>query len=308
MELNELNQKAMGGTELMALRIESAIDPDDLKRLQIIHSRARNLDPNKKKIYVLHDLAGDPEVRHLKDEGWKKFDKLVFVSNWQQQMYNAYLGVPYSAGVVLKNSIDPIPKHDKPKDKVRLIYYSTPHRGLGILYSVFDALYKEFGDRIELKVFSSFELYGWPERDKPFQDLFKKLEDHPGIVYSKSVPNHVIREEIMKSHIFAYPSIWQETSCLCLIEALSGGLVSVHSSLAALPETSLGLSFMYDYTEDLNTHAQVFYANLKHAIRMVESESVGGTELTKIAADYVYSLDRRKAQWNSLAKNVLTTP
>jgi hypothetical protein len=56
-----LSKAPRGGTELMADRINS-LPPELLSRFQIIHSRVRELDPNKKKIYVLHDLPGDPEV------------------------------------------------------------------------------------------------------------------------------------------------------------------------------------------------------------------------------------------------------
>lgn len=310
MEKNELNKNAKGGTELMQERIERDCNQSLLPHFQIIHSRVRDLDPKKKKILVLHDLAQDPEVQHLKDGGWQKFDKLVFVSHWQQQMYNLYLGVPYSAGVVLRNAIEPIPAHTKPDDKIRLIYYSTPHRGLDILYAAFNQLAKEH-DNIELNVFSSFQLYGWPQRDEPYKELFQKLREHPKVNYHKSVSNERIREEIQRSHIFAYPSTWQETSCLCLIEAMSGKLVSVHSSLAALPETSMGLTQMYGYLENPQDHANRFYAELKGIIMSFENRNhrkmiAQRTENDKSVADLVYSWNHRKLEWNALMKSLLT--
>jgi hypothetical protein len=305
-EYNELNKSAMGGTELMAHRIEDVLGPDLLSQVQIIHSRARELDESKKKIYVLHDLPGDPEVQHLKDGGWKRYDKLVFVSHWQKQMYEVCLGIPPSVGTVIHNAIDPIPYHTKPTDKIRLFYHSTPHRGLNILYPVFAKLYEEFGDDIELKVFSSFGLYGWPQRDKPYEDLFKALEDHPGIDYNKAVDNATVRQELTKAHIFAYPSIWQETSCLCLMEAMSAGLTPVHSSLAALPETSMGLSLMYDYNEDLSLHANVFYAMLRNTIKEQASDGTkAANDFRKIAIDAKHSLSVLESRWNTLVKDLI---
>lgn len=298
-----MNKSARGGTELMADRINS-LPPELLSKFQIIHSRVRELDPNKKKIYVLHDLAGDPEVEHLKNGGWKRFDKLVFVSHWQQQMYNAYLGVPFDAGIVLQNAIEPIEKHEKPTDKIRLMYFSTPHRGLELLYPVYDKIYKDVGDRIELNVFSSFDLYGWDVRDEPYKPLFEKLKQHPGINYSKSVPNEVIREELKRSHILAYPSIWQETSCLVMIEAMCAGLVCVHSSLAALPETAMGCTYMYNYTEDLNIHMARFEANLRDAIEDITY----GEQILEERVEFInntYSWKYRKWQWEELLTSLL---
>lgn len=307
------NNTPRGGTELMADRINS-LPPELLSHFQIIHSRVRELDPNKKKIYVLHDLAGDPEVEHLKNGGWKKFDKLVFVSHWQQQMYNAYLGVPFSAGVVLKNAIKPFDDTDQywpegepeSDDKIRLIYFSTPHRGLELLYHAFDNyLYKKYGDKIELNVYSSFNLYGWGVRDKPYEPLFEKLRQHPGINYSKSVTNQIIREELSRSHILAYPSIWQETSCLVLIEAMCAGLTCVHSSLAALPETALGSTYMYDYTENVQDHLQRFTETLDDAIH---DRLTGSALLDKNRVEFLndyYSWQTRKEEWKYLLTSLL---
>jgi len=298
-----LSNTARGGTELMADRINS-LPPELLSPFQIIHSRVRELDHSKRKILVLHDLPGDPEVQHLKNDGWKRFDKLVFVSHWQQQMYNAYLGVPFEAGIVLQNAINPIEKHKKPQDKVRLMYFSTPHRGLELLYPTYGNLYKEFGDKIELNVYSSFDLYGWHVRDKPYELLFEKLRAHPGINYSKSVSNDVIREELKRSHILAYPSIWQETSCLVMIEALCAGLVCVHSSLAALPETAMGSTYMYGYTENVEHHMTRFEANLRDAI----TDVLNGDEMSEDRVDFLndtYSWENRQWQWKELLTSLL---
>lgn len=310
METNELSEKAMGGTELMLHRLHSSIDKSLLDNFQIIPSRVRGLDMKKKRIYWVHDLPGDPEVAHLKDGGWKQFHKIVFVSYWQQQMYNAYLGVPYSAGTVIQNAVEPFEAHSKPDDgTIRLLYTSTPHRGLDILYAVFSKIKHEFPE-LRLEVFSSFELYGWGERDKQFNVLLNSLEKDPHVDYHKSVPNSEIREAIKRSHIFAYPSKWQETSCLCLIEAMAGGLMCVHSSLAALPETSKGLTFMYDYSEDIQQHANRFYVALRNAILLKKSSKSAldihhSLDVQSKLSNDLYGWDRRKNEWEQLFKELL---
>jgi len=184
---NELTQNAMGGTEMMAIGMQQRIPQELLKNFQIIHSRTRELRDDLKKILVCHDLAGDPEVAHLKDGGYKKYDKLVFVSQWQFQQYHDFLGVPYNHSHILKNAIEPIVEHKKPNDgKIRIIYHTTPHRGLGLLYPIFDALSKQH-DNIELDVYSSFKIYGWEQRDEPYKALFDQLKQHPKIRYHGSV-------------------------------------------------------------------------------------------------------------------------
>ena len=185
-ERNETNKNSKGGTELMAEGLEQHVDKELLSKFQIIPSRVRELDPTKIPVLWLHDLPWDPESAKLKDPEYRKqFKKIVFVSHWQQQMYNLVLGVPFSEGVVIKNAIKPIPSEliDKseldPSDirhgKIRLIYHPTPHRGLEILVPVFNEMLKYHPD-IHLDVYSSFKLYGWAERDKPYEALFEEIK------------------------------------------------------------------------------------------------------------------------------------
>ncbi len=290
----------------MAGRINT-LPAELLSQFNIMHSRNVDISITKKNILVLHDLALDPMHDHLRNGNgqWNNFDKLVFVSHWQKQQFQNYLGVPPSASVVLKNAIVPIETHKKPTDKIRLVYFSTPHRGLDLLYAAFVELAKEFSN-LELNVFSSFDLYAWPERDVQYKELFERLEAHPQINYSKSVSNDRIREELKRNHILAYPSTWEETSCLVLIEAMSAGLLCVHSSLAALPETSLSLTRMYDYHENPNQHANQFYKHLRQAIlTYADHDTQAGLFIQKALADRAYSWDNRKEEWKDLLTSLL---
>lgn len=302
---DELSANAFGGTELMKRNLESHIDPELLKHFHITASRYRGGDPDKINLYWLHDLPGDPESAHLANGGWNNFEKLIFVSNWQWQAYQGYYGIPWHKAIVLQNAIDPIPNTQKSKDKIKLIYNTTPHRGLEIIVPVFDALCQRF-DNIELDVFSSFKAYGWEQRDEPYKELFELCEKHPKINYHGFQPNHVVREALANAHIQAYPSIWMETSCIALMEAMSAGCLCVHPNLAALPETSANWSWMYQFQQDKRDHANMLYGYLSNAIENYWSESVQ----TRVAgqksyADVFYGWELRKHQWNALLTSIL---
>jgi glycosyltransferase involved in cell wall biosynthesis len=307
-ERNETNKNSKGGTELMADGLAKYVDNELLSKFQIIPSRVRELDPNKIPILWLHDLPWDPESAKLKDPDWRnQFKKIVFVSHWQQQMYNTVLGVPYSQGVVVKNAIEPIPQEyiNKPTDKIKLIYHPTPHRGLEILVPVFNELVK-YHPNIHLDVFSSFKLYGWEERDKPYQQLFDEIKSHPNMTYHGSVSQDELRRAIGQAHIFAYPSIWQETSCLCAIEAMSAQCLTVTSSLAALPETCANYALMYNYTEDVNAHANMFFKVMYHAIDVVQKDTHQNyLRAQKEYFDRNYDWNLRKDEWTFLLNSLL---
>lgn len=303
-ELNELNKDSNGGTELTTRSLFDRLDAEDLEGIQIITSRVRELHDDKLKVLHLHDLPLDPESAHLKDPELRaRFDKLVFSSEWQYQQFRDYLGVPYDTkSAVILTGIDPIPLVQKPKDKIRLIYTSTPHRGLELLVPVFIELAKHNPD-IELDVYSSFGIYGpqWEERNKPYERLFDLCREHPQINYHGWAPNEEVRAAYQRAHIFAYPCIWQETSCRSLIEAMSAGCVCVHPNFSALAETSGGLTVMYDGTTDPQDHVNIFANTLLYAIQNIRQTDLSTMMgFVKSYADTRHSWDNVIRKWKGL--------
>lgn len=200
------------------------------------------------------------------------------------------------------NAIDPIEVGEKPKDKIKLIYHSTPHRGLELLVPVFEKLCERHDD-IELDVYSSFKIYGWEERDQQYDKIFARCKEHPKINYYGSVSNQEVKAALAKAHIFAYPSIWVESSCIALMEAMSAGLICCHSNLGALIDTSGGITRMYQYDEDPNAHASRFYGVLDQAIEDIKAnrcEAEGN--YVKFYADNRFSWDRRKIEWQAFIR------
>lgn len=307
-EENEISLKASGGTEITKRSIAKFIPTELLNHFQIIPSRVREIQEDKIRIYWQHDIADDPEVIHLKDVNSRnRFHKFVFSSNWQLHDFNVKIGFPLNEKcLVIETPIEPLPLVKKEFDKIRLIYFSTPQRGLELLIPVFDALTKKYGDRIHLDVFSSFKIYGWDKEDIKFEPLYEKVRSHPNMTYHGFAKQEVLREHLLKAHILAYPSIWLETSCRVLIESMSAGLMCVHPNLAALPDTSGGLTSMYQFNTDVNKHANLFYEYLDHAIQNVASEDAQQyLKFVKMYADNRFDLRKISSQWNTLLENML---
>lgn len=307
---DKLSTNAMGGTELMKYELSSRIEPELLDEFQIFLSRVEeDLDETKIRLYWVHDLPGDPAAEHLKNGGWDKFHKIVFASNWQMQAFISHYQIPWSKCVVMQNAINPIDHHVKPNDGViRLAYWSTPHRGLNILLPVFSKLC-ETHDNIELDVYSSFKLYGWEERDSQFEALFNDCRSHSKINYYGSVPNSVIRENLKKTHILAYPNTWPETSCITLMEAMSAGILAVHPNFAALSETAANWTYMYQWNDNVNEHAGTFYGVLENAINNLSDERLQmQLQAQKSYADGFYNWNNREFQWRALLTSLLNVP
>ena len=320
---NELNQNAMSGSELSMIELEKRLGDKFLEDFQIILSRPRELDDSKIRILWCHDLPMDPEsTQALSNGGWKNFHKIVFVSHWQQQHFINQFQIPWSHTVVIKNAINDIPVSvpDKfegmndPEKDIRLVYHTTPHRGLGILVPVFQKLCQDQPDlNVHLDVFSSFKLYGWEERDESFKPLYEQIREHDKMTYHGAQDNETVRKALEKAHIFAYPSIWTETSCIAMIEAMSAGCLCIHPNLGALPETSAHWTFQYPFHEDPNHHAGQFYDMLNHGINLLRSDKSIGPLTMKLSgqksfADVTYTWDVRENEWRALLDSVRHLP
>jgi glycosyltransferase involved in cell wall biosynthesis len=208
---------------------------------------------------------------------------------------------------VIETGVEPIPLVEKPKDKIRMIYTSTPHRGLEILVPVFEVLAQKYPN-IELDVFSSFGIYGsqWEQRNKPYEQIFERCKAHPQINYHGWASNEVVREAYQRAHIFAYPCIWPETSCRSLIEAMSAGCLAVHPNFSALTDTSGGLTVQYDGDHsDMNAHANYFAHTLMYAIENVQRNDLSNMlTYVKSYADTRFSWTTVIHKWKSLINSL----
>ncbi len=300
-----------GGTELLYGWLQQAL-PELTNHVQIILSRPDEVvrEDDKPCVLWLHDLPTDPASAKLRDAGYRaQFNRIVFVSHWQQQQYNFVLGIPFSEGVVIKNAVPhfapTLPKPRVEGDKLRFIYTSTPHRGLNIVAAAAEHLAKERSDW-ELHVYSSLKLYGWDEADAQFAPLYDALKANPNVVYHGSQPNDVVRQAVQDAHIFVYPSVYQETSCLAAIEALMGGCLAITTNYGALPETCGEWAWMLPFSERPEILAANTHRAMHQALNEYDSVQVQGALAvqTQYYQNY-YSFSSRVPSWQALLQQVI---
>jgi len=286
-------ETALGGSELMLQRINDLLDSSKFNI--VTNAGSSEIDPNKATIYWCHDLPNDPMYEDV-----DKKNTFVFVSEYQRKCFLKTMDLNPKRCHVIHNGIYPTEPHKKNKSICRLIYHSTPNRGLDVLVTVFEKLVPMFwrnGINVHLDVYSSFKLYGRKDLDTHFTEIFNKIVEHPNMTYYGTVSNDEIREALKLSHILAFPSTYPETSCLCLIEAMSAGCICVHSSLAALPETANGHTMMYEYSDDQIEHCTIFAETLMKSVFMFRKVSL------QPQIDYVnttFHVDRARKQWKDL--------
>ena len=300
--------KPLGGTELILANLQQAL-PELCAQVQIIMSRPEQyVLEDKPRILWLQDLPQDPASAVLRDAGYRtRFNRIVFCSHWQQQQYNQYLGIPYSEGTVIKNAVPHRePAFPKPYDgKLKFIYTSTPHRGLAILGAAAELLAKERQDW-ELHVYSSLNIYGWYEQDKQFEPLYDILRKNPQIIYHGTQPNAVVRQALDEAHVFVYPSVYAETSCMAAQEALMAGCLVITSNYGALPETCAEWAWMFPYDERPEAMIINTVSRMREALDTYGSKH---TEYTlRAQSNYYqqfYSFETRIPAWTSLLESVI---
>jgi glycosyltransferase involved in cell wall biosynthesis len=296
---------ARGGTELLLDGLHKNTKIKDYENINLMIStpHLNNIRYAKQNLLWEHHNHMDNSLGPLQDPVFvKSVDSFVYVSNWQYEKYRYFHNVPTHNAYVIKNAIQPIEFKPKSKDgKVKLIYASTPFRGLDVLLESFKRLNR---DDVELDVYSSTIIYGtdfYNNANDNFKHLFEQAESMKNVNYKGYGTNEEIRKAMQEAHILAYPSIFEETSCLVMIEAGAAGCDMVTTSLGALYETGSEYAKMIPMGSTKEDLVSRYTKALNEAID--NYWNVSNQEMLKEQSDFYnkfYSWEKRAKEWNEL--------
>lgn len=292
-----------GGTEILWSNFCKYVNKSHRDKVNIILSDCRHelLRADIPNILWQHVDTDQAVARGLADPAFvRSLEKIVFVSNWQRQKYIAQFNLPPEKCTVLLNAVETVEPIEKPKsDKLKLIYTSTPWRGLEVLVEVFKILGRS---DIQLDVYSSTVIYGAKFMPRAYEWLFDRCRQTQGINYRGYAANKAVVKAAQASHILAYPSIFAETSCLAAIEAGAAGCKIVTTDLGALPETC---GVWADYTNYNTQDLVIRYAELLNScIENYWSNYPALIEQHRWFNDR-YSWLNRKVEWENLIDGVI---
>jgi glycosyltransferase involved in cell wall biosynthesis len=305
------NMKPQGGTELLNENLRKYVDSRFFDGINLIVS---NTDPDLirgDQINVLwnHHSYDQAAAANMKDEDYvSKIDYFVYVSHWQHEKYRYILGTPDSKSLVIKNAIPSLDLVEK-KKRIKLVYASTPWRGLDVLLDSFEILGR---DDVELDVYSSTIIYGlqfYKESEAHFKDLFERAKSMKNVNYLGFAPNATVRKAFQDSHILAYPSIWEETSCLTAIEAAMAGCSVVTTNLGALPETLAEWATYVSIDGDRKALAAKYASVLNRAIDEFWQEETQ----SRLKAQHLYykrfwTWEKRGKEWMEFLSSIKHQP
>jgi glycosyltransferase involved in cell wall biosynthesis len=294
---------SFGGSENQLRLLLKYLPDESFKNINLILNNANHdlIEKDKINILWMHHFVNQKEAQNLGSKDFvQKLDYIVFNSNWNSENHIYQFKIPKNKSVVVKNAIEKIDVEEKPKDKINLIYHTTPWRGLALLLKVFKNLNLK---NVELNVCSSTIIYGKKFDSvlgKTYESIFNECKNTKNVNYFGFLDNKKIIQMLKKMHIFSYPSIWPETSCIAAIESMAAGCEVVTTNLGALSETcsSFGTFVNFDrnfdnlekkYSEVLLNSIKNFWSDKNQDKLKLQSKSINAT----------YSWNARSVEWKN---------
>ena len=294
---------SFGGSENQLRLLLKYLPNRSFKDINLILNNANYdlIEEDKINILWMHHFVNQKEAQNLGLKDFvQKLDHIVFNSNWNCEKHIDQFKIPKNKSVVIKNAIEKIDFEEKPKDKINLIYHTTPWRGLALLLKVFKNLDLK---NIELNVCSSTIIYGKKFDSvlgKKFENIFNECKNTKNINYFGFVDNKKIIQMLKKMHIFSHPSIWPETSCIAAIESMASGCQVVTTTLGALPETCSSFGTFVDFDRNFDNLEKRYSKALSNSIQNYWSdENQKKLKLQRETINATYSWDVRSIEWKN---------
>lgn len=190
----------------------------------------------------LHDVPSNPDFTQARVN---YIDKIAVLSEYHKSLLRLhedgkFIPVPEEKIFLTSNGIPPIKVPKVKRNPHRMIYASSPDRGLPYLLHNWKDIRKEVPDA-ELHVFYGFDVFDAIHRDNPARLKWKEqvmaLMKQPGITYHGRIGHKELEKEYAKSAVWAYPTDFTEISCISAMKAQALGAIPVTTTLAALDET-----------------------------------------------------------------------
>ena len=158
-------------------------------------------------------------------------------------------------------------------------------------------------ENVKLNVCSSTIIYGKKFDDmlgKKYKNIFDECKSMKNVNYLGFVKNTKIVELLKNMHIYTFPSVWPETSCISAIEAMAAGCEIVTSNLGALYETCTPFGTFVGFDSNFDNFEKKYQQTLENSIKNFWSkENQKKIQLQREIINLTYSWTTRSKEWLS---------
>ncbi|TWD46866.1 glycosyltransferase involved in cell wall biosynthesis [Agrobacterium vitis] len=286
-----------------------------------VGSRIRASFGNKVPLLLWCHLDTDqPFIGALREEKERQaWNAYVMVSQWQASKFVGHFGLEAERTHVIGNAVSPAfldlpptPAWFEAGQAPTLFYASTPYRGLDMLLQCFPSIRARVPD-VRLKIHSSMGIYGVGAASDGFRYLYELARGLDGVDYVGPVSQPELALSLQSAAALAYPTSFEETSCITVMEAMAAGADVLTTNKGALPETLHGFGCMLN-SEDLknefgtqNMLANTFIEMVVHSLTQARENPVEAGLKRKARMEFVrenYLWDRRAHQWMALVEQL----
>lgn len=229
-------------------------------------------------VWTGHDIDQPANYSLLKEEYLTNTDFFCFVSNWQRKRFIQKYNIPIHKTFIIRNGISIYAEkyiHNIPENKKNIITYtSVPFRGLEHFIEIFPLIKKQVPDCI-LRIYSGMNTY--QSNEDNYIELYNKLKSIEGIEFNNGVNQEELSNSLKETKILAYPCIFQETSCISVIEAMAHGCYIVSSDLGALNETTFNNALLIENSQELNEKNYSGYYTktfVNHIVNLLKNNNI----------------------------------
>lgn len=275
--------------------------PHDVLIIQRVPNAFAYNFASKINLWWVHDLA---LYRHkaLVDSQLHNIDAVLTVSDYHKRQIMDVYGIDESRIATINNGVDlslfagsdPAQRQAK-----TLLYSSRPERGLENLVAP-GGIMEQLGPEYHLQVCGYDNT---TEQMRPYYEwLWKRIDELPNCVNLGSLSKAELADVMETSTALAYPTTFEEVSCITAMEAMAAGLPFISTAHAALPETCRGSGSTLVEVKGGYDNPRVDTKAFVQAIRKVHEDPATWTAMHKaqLAA-------AKNKGWAGVADNLMFT-
>lgn len=238
-------------------------------------------------------------------------DAIVFVSEWQKYDFLNRYPIDPRVCHVIHNACNPWtcamsePDFQRKRQKLEVAYISAPERGLLRLLRLWPAIVARHPEA-KLCIYSGRSLYGIDDRKDSYNQIVSNIE-FPSIEYRGALPHLELSRFLANTAILAYPTDFDETSAIAVLEAAASACSVVCSDIGALPETLAGYGCIVSRVPDDARFEEDFVLALDDILGLWKSGDrafYSRLELQGRLFRETYSWSVRASEWEALFQHL----
>ncbi len=167
------------------------------------------------------------------------YTKHICLSDFHKNFVQTQQSIPDNKIVVSRNGVNAHRFTKVPKNENKIIFPSSPDRGLEFAIDIVEKARVITGKPLELHVYYGLEhLHKYGPQMAALQTKLKAMiDERPWVKYHGKVDQKTLANEMCEAAVWLYPASFIESYCITALEAVYAGCYSLVREIGALKDT-----------------------------------------------------------------------